>query len=499
MHRRGTIACVAAVAALAVFTEMADAGVPDGSEAFTVLRGVRQLFLDNAGIAEVKGLQRVVHAPRRHPKNPLLVPDTSWEERCQVYGTAYYDEQAGLFKLWYLTNPKQRGLKPLDVNGHLRPPHTTMAAYAISKDGIEWTKPILNVFPYDGDTRNNLLGIGLNNCEGISVLHEPNDPDPNRRWKAIYWDHGSGGFEILEGNRPYSKPGPKDGIYVAFSPDGVHWTPYEGNPVIAKYCDTNQNVLYDPRIKKYVAFSRFGFGRRLARSESEDFVHWSEPQLVLECDEADGPGTQIYGAGVDLYEGVYLAMVWIYREGGDKKIDTQLATSRDGVHWTRVGGRATWLKLGDDDSWEGGMVRSVERIIRRGETLSIYYCGVHGPHERDFVRKYPTSIGLLTQRRDGFVSLRAGTEEGTVLTQPFALPAGSLHVNADLRGGNLNVALCDADGKPIPGFERSRSLTGELPRGEVAWDRPFPDALDGVSIRLRFTLQQGDLFSYWWD
>ena len=100
-------------------------------------------------------------------------------------------------------------------------------------------------------------------------------------------------------------------------------------------------MLYDPRIKKYVGFSRFGFGRWLARSESRDFIHWSAPQLVLECDEADGPRTQIYGAGVDLYEGVYLAMIWIYREGGDGTIDTQLATSRDGIQWTRVGDRAT--------------------------------------------------------------------------------------------------------------------------------------------------------------
>ncbi len=62
-------------------------------------------------------------------------------------------------------------------------------------------------------------------------------------------------------------------------------------------------------------------------------------------------------------------MLWIYREGGDGKIDTQLITSRDGIGWTRVGDRATWLTLGDEDSWEGGMVRSVERIIRRGEKL----------------------------------------------------------------------------------------------------------------------------------
>ncbi|HUT94210.1 MAG TPA: hypothetical protein VMY37_32415 [Thermoguttaceae bacterium] len=338
--------------------------------AFQVSAGQRQLFLDDVGIERMDNIARTVHSPDRHADNPLLSPDTPWERGCQVYGTAYYDETARHFKLWYLTGPKDRGLKPLKLDDCERAPHTTMAAYAESTDGVHWGKPKLGLFPYDGDRQNNLPGIGRFNCEGISVLHDPRDPDPNRRWKCVYWDHGSGGWEVRDG-RPFCKAGLKDGWYVAFSADGIRWKPYDGNPVIEKYCDTNQNVVYDPKLKKYVGFSRFGFGRRLARSESTDFLHWSEPTLVLECDAADGPGTRIYGAGVDIYEGVYLAMIWIYREGGDGKIDTQLATSRDGVHWTRVGQRETWLKLGDDDSWEGGMVRSVERIIRRGDQLYI--------------------------------------------------------------------------------------------------------------------------------
>ncbi len=215
-------------------------------ERFRVDANVRQLFLDDEGICRARGVKRVLNRPQRHPENPLLTPDTTWERDCQVYGTAYFNAERDRYKLWYLTGPKDRGLKPI-----------------------------------------------------------------------------------------------------------VLWTPHAGNPALNKYCDTNQNVVYDPRIRRYVGFSRFGFGRRLARSESDDFVHWSPPELVLECDVADGPGTQIYGAGVDLYEGVYLAMIWIYREGGDGKIDTQLATSRDGIRWTRVANRATWLNLGDAESWEG--------------------------------------------------------------------------------------------------------------------------------------------------
>lgn len=472
------------------------AGGPEPETAFEVTPGVRQLFLDDVGIERLDRLERRVNPPRRHPSNPLLKPDTPWERGCQVYGTAYYDEHERLFKLWYLTGPKDRGLKPLKLGDRERAPHTTLAAYAVSKDGIEWTKPKLGIFPYDGDKQNNLLGIGRFNCEGISVLHEPHEPDPKRRWKAVYWDHGSGGWEV-RGGGPYAKPGPADGWHVAFSADGIHWTPYGGNPVLQKYCDTNQNVVYDARIKKYVGFSRFGFGRRLARTESEDFVHWSEPKLVLECDRADGPATQIYGAGIDLYEGIYLGMIWIYREGGDGKIDTQLATSRDGIHWTRVGNRATWLALGDDESWEGGMVRSVERIIRRGDELYIYYCGVHGPHTgpkfRQVVRKHPVQIGLVTQRRDGFVSLDAGAEPGSVPTRLFQAPRGRLHLNADATGGEVQVFVIDAAGEVR---SRSEPLQGDQLSAEI---RLSERVEAGSRIRLKFVARRAKLYSYWFQ
>jgi len=477
------------------FPRLALAGGAEPS--FRVPRGVRQLFLDDIGIERREGLRRVLNPATRHPENPVLQPDTAWESRCQVYGTAYYDESAGRFKLWYLTIPKDRGLRPLVLADGERAPHTTMAAYAESADGIHWTKPELGIFPYDGDKRNNLLGIGRFNCEGISVLHEPDDPDPGRRWKAVYWDHGSGGWELRDG-RPFCKAGPLDGWYVAFSPDGIHWTPHEGNPVLPKYCDTNQNVVYDPRIKKYVGFSRFGFGRRLARTESDDFLHWTEPELVLQCDAEDGPGTQIYGAGVDIYEGVYLAMIWIYREGGDGKIDTQLATSRDGIRWARVAGRATWLALGDDDRWEGGMVRSVERIIRRGEELYIYYCGVHGPHRgpkfRKIERKHATQIGLLIQRRDGFVSLDAGQSEGRVTTKPFVLPEGRLLLNVEAAGGEVRVAVLNPAGELLA---ESEPIRGDQLRGEVRFTRQGPEP--GTSVRLRVAARHARLFSYWYE
>jgi len=469
-----------------------------GDSSLRVAPGVRQLFLDDLGIQRVAGLRRQVNRPQRHPQNPLLRPDdTTWEGGCQVYGTACYDETAQRFKMWYLAGLRDRGLKPLVVHGIERAPHTTLVAYAESKDGLQWTKPDLGQFPIDGDSHNNLLLIGQYNPEGISVLHDPHDRDPQRRWKAFFWDHGSAGWKVVDG-KPRAKAGPKDGLWVAFSADGIRWKNYEGNPIMAKYSDTNQVVLRDERSGRYVAFGRFGFGRRIARSVSEDFMTWSEPEMVLECDQHDGPGTQIYGAGIDLYEGVYLGMIWIYREGGDGKIDTQLATSRDGIHWTRVGERATWLELGADESWEGGMVRSVEGIIRRGDQLYIYYCGVHGAHTgpkiKQVVRKHPVMIGLLTQRRDGFVSLDAGATPGHVLTVPFKLPPGRLWLNVDAGQGQVEVEVQDVEGRRLA---RSEPVNGDRLQTVVSFQQPLP--LAGTQIRLMITARQAKLFSYWFS
>lgn len=484
----------------ALIASPASAGPPSR---FVVPRGEHQLFLDDVGIESIEQVHRVLHPPKRHPGNPVLRPDTAWEDRCQVYGTALYDSTAKLFRMWYLTSPRDRGLRPLKLPTHERAPHTTLAAYAQSRDGIHWEKPSLGLFPYDGDAANNLLGLGRYNCEGISVLHDKIDPDPARRYKAVYWDHGSGDWEIRDG-RPFAKPGDEDGFCVAFSADGIRWKPYEGNPVLKVYCDTNQNVVYDPRIERYVAFSRFGMGRRLARSESEDFLSWSEPRLVLECDAADGPATQIYGAGVDLYEGIYLAMIWIYREGGDGKIDTQLATSRNGIDWTRVADRATWLELGDDESWEGGMVRSVERIIPRGDELYIYYCGVHGPHTsakiKNVERKHRTAIGLVTLPRDRFVSLEAGRQGGKALTHAFALPEGRLHVNfRAAENGQLRIVLYDVRTAEPAILARSRPLTGDHLSSGVSWEPPVPETPPGAQVKLRFEPVDAEIFSYWWE
>ena len=256
-------------------------------------KNVRQLFFDDFLIDTRENLLRNVNQPVKHPANPVLKREYPWEAfRVQVYGTVLYEPEEMLFKAWYLNIPKTAE-KMITVQGKRRPGHATLLSYAASQDGVTWIKPFLNIINFEGSTENNMVGPDMYNPEGFSVLYEPQDPDSERRYKAFYWDHGFGPLVMHEGREIYGK-GEKDGIHVAFSPDGIHWKPYKDNPVLKVYSDSGQDVLYDPRIQKYVAFSRLGFGRRVARSESPDFIHWSKPELVIEPDEKDGKSTQFY-------------------------------------------------------------------------------------------------------------------------------------------------------------------------------------------------------------
>lgn len=482
---------------------------------FVVEKGIRQLFLDDFGIEKIEGLRRVVNQPSRHPGNPVVQGEHPWEKaNTSLYGTVLYDEEMGRFRMWYLCSPgpPPSGRKWVEAGGFRRVTNVTLLAYATSADGVHWEKPVLNQLSFEGSKENNLVDIGIDNPEGVSILFDPQDPNPARRYKAFFWDRRYAPPDDATGVDEKAAQVPKEptglsaaqaagGIWVAFSPDGLTWKTH--GPVLPQGSDTTQAVVYDAGRRKYVGFGRFGFGRNVARTESADFLHWSEPKLVLTCDAQDGPAAQIYGMPTDIYEGLYVGMFWIYREGTDGKIDTQLAVSRDGVRWHRVADRQTFLPNGPEGSRDDGMSRAVGRFIVRRDTIYLYYSMVNGPHRGpkfpNPVRKFPTAIGLVTLRRDGFVSLEADETQGYVLTKPFVLPDGALHVNVDAKAGALRVTACDEAGNPLRGFQASEPITKDAANAAVKWNRITLKSLRGKAVRLRFVFQHAKLLSYWFE
>lgn len=471
------------------------------NERIVVSKNVRWLFFDDDSIDTMEHVVRTVNSPQKHPGNPVLKREHPWEGfRVQAAGTFYYDAETDLFKAWYMNIPKTAD-ESITVQGLSRPGHATLLSYAESDDGFVWRKPILHQVDFEGSTANNMFGPDMYNPEGFSVLHEPDDPDPSRRYKAFYWDHGRGPLVEHEGVMIYGE-GETDGMHVAFSPDGIHWTPFAMNPVLKVNSDTGQCVLYDPQIKKYVAYGRFGFGRRVARTESADFIHWTTPELVLEPDMDEvGSNVQFYGISVDLYEGIYVGMLWMFHidSGSIGRIDFQLCHSRDGIHWIRDPQRAVFMPLGPEGEWDGGDMRPACRSVILPDRQLIYYSGSKALHGLGGKLKIGMDIGVATLRRDGWISLDANEEAGTIVTKPFLYPGGDLHINADATHGSLKVEILTEGGMPF----RNPLVANPLTRDTLDWSVDFqsPPSSDpaGQFIRLKITLQNAKLYSFWFQ
>ena len=102
-------------------------------------------------------------------------------------GTVLHEKDK--FRMWYLAWPRSNSKynEPADCPHHYRP-----IGYAESTDGIHWTKPNLGLVDYRGNKNNNLVLIEPVNepdaclVDFNAVLYDPDDPDPNRRYKIAY-------------------------------------------------------------------------------------------------------------------------------------------------------------------------------------------------------------------------------------------------------------------------------------------------------------------------
>src|SRR5687768_10622222 len=104
------------------------------------------------------------------------------DDTVRFYGSVV--EADGAFHLWYF------GGVTFDPGATATPAaqrRSAVLCYATSEDGLTWRKPSLGPVSFDGSTDNNLVdlphaGYGA----GCAVLHDPQDPDPARRFKIAY-------------------------------------------------------------------------------------------------------------------------------------------------------------------------------------------------------------------------------------------------------------------------------------------------------------------------
>ena len=245
------------------------------------------------------------------------------------------------------------------------------------------------------------------------------------------------------------------------------------------------------------------------------------PFVFMPTDGFDPPATDIYVPKAVKYAwapDTYLAFPCIYyhyegtepaarselgeerRGRGSGPIESQLMTSRDGLHWNRHP-RPVWLGIGLTDGWDIHQTYMAHGMVRRGDEIWMYSYNTIEYHSTP--RGAPERRGIFrtVQRVDRFVAAQAPYEKEALLySRPLVFSGSRLELNADTHAsGFIQVGLLQGDGRPIPGYglDDCVYVNGNELRYEVEWLGKGADLAPfaGRPVRLIIRLRGSDLYA----
>ncbi len=246
------------------------------------------------------------------------------------------------------------------------------------------------------------------------------------------------------------------------------------------FADSQYSAFWDAAVEQYVLYGRVsGHGRAIGRSASSRFDRFAPPELVLQTDDRDPPGTDLYNPAAFQYpdgDRVYLMFPSLYRHDADT-LDIHLAVSRDGVHWSWPERGTPFIALGPAGSFDSGSLYMGQGMVRVGDELWQYYSGAalkHNEAELDALAKPENQrvFSRVVSRLDGLVAAQAGAVEGTFTTPPLNFDGHALLINLKTEAsGEVRIGLLDGDDKPIAGhaLEDCMPITGDYIEKCVAW------------------------------
>ena len=349
-----------------------------------------------------------------------------------------YDQEDKLFKMWARTGSDWKS-RYLDGNA-------AYMLYFTSTDGVHWDKPDLGVAHIAGRRDHNIIFTSdmvpptdIAN-QGKKPFVIPSSPMTPQGKKAFFWGvnknpHPSSASEkfvalaIVQDHRR--------GAHLVTSPDGIHWScahaPFWQTPndVSDKGDDCLMQLIYDKAKQKWVIYRRIipeftermianesdcdrkavdRYYRSYAYAESDDLREWKNHQFILSMDADDPPDTELYQFACHKFGQSYVGYMSVFYLRHPQPINIHLATSRDGLNFTRVCRGEPFIPSGALGYYDYmAMACSQPEPIIVNDTVYIYYVGANFGHTVNVAKSDPGILNcgaaLATFKRDRYASL----------------------------------------------------------------------------------------------
>ena len=460
-----------------------------------------ELFVDDYLIESLNGADRRLNRPE--PQNVVLRLDEPWEGNSSGYVTVFQD--GGIYRMYY----RGSGLSYVDPDAGS---HQQYCCYAESIDGVEWHKPSLGLFEFEGSRSNNIVLDEEPPTHNFTPFRDTNpDCPPDEAYKGVGGDKNVG-------------------LIAYKSPDGIRWSRMSDTGIMTDgYFDSQNLVFWDELRGEYREYHReflgYPHGRDIKTAASRDFMHWPEPQWLT---YSPGNVSELYTNGVLPYyraphfflgfptryidrgwtESTYHLPQLEYRRirgsrlsrEGTAVTDGMFMSSRDGQHFNiwpesfiRPGLRQeeNWFYGDNYQNW--GIVETASTVEAAGNEISVYVS--EASHQEDAA----TRLRRYAIRIDGFVSVNAPLSGGELLTKPLVFDGNALVLNfASSAAGDVRVEVQDARGHAIEGYALSdcHEVWGDDLARTVRWGETTDlSKLAGQPVRLRFVIRDADLYS----
>ncbi|GAA4432399.1 hypothetical protein GCM10023091_04410 [Ravibacter arvi] len=446
----------------------------------------RELFVDSYLIEKADHVRLTLHHPRA--EGEVLRFDSPWEGAFCGYGTVIKD--GPLFRMYY------RGVPVAGKDGN----PNEVTCYAESGDGKNWVKPNLGLYELNGSKQNNVvLAAAAPATHNFSPFLDTNPKAPaNARYKAV------GGTDA-------------SGLLAYRSADGIHWEKIGDGPVIRDGMFDSQNVVFwSESEQQYVCYFRTwsdggykGF-RSVSRATSKDFVSWSTTAPMT---FGNTPLEHLYTQQTSAYyraPQIYVAIGARFMPDRQVVSESQAAALNVNPKYYKDCSDAIFMTSRGSNVYDRTFMES---FIRPGVGLRNWVSRSNypllnvvetGPEEmsvyvnEDYAQ--PTAhIKRYSMRIDGFASLEAGYNGGTVLTKPFVFSGTELEINySTSAAGAIRIAVLGADGKPVSGFglQDCQPVIGNEIRRIVNWGgKRDVSALAGKTVRLKIEMKDANLYS----